>query len=111
MQNNMQSAALRMSASFDDARTQELQGFDEFQALMAQPMGSSPSDGVTSLMRTVDNSRVRLDEALTATAASPTRANMVDTMRRLSELDLSATLAGKIADKATKGLDRILNLQ
>lgn len=111
MQNDVQNAALRMSANFVDRQAQESRGFDEFQAMLAQPMESDSTHGVTSLMRTVDNARVRLDEALTVTAAHPTRANMVDTMRRLSELDLSATLAGKIADKATKGLDRILNLQ
>lgn len=111
MLNNVQNAALRMPANFNEARAQELQGFDEFQALMAQPMRASSPDAVTNLMRTVDSARVHLDGALAATAAHPTRVNMVDTMRRLSELDLSATLAGKIADKATKGLDRILNLQ
>lgn len=64
-----------------------------------------------SLLDSLDQSKVSLERALEVVAAHPSGRNVFDATRHLSEFDLKTLVIGKVVDKATKGIDRMMNMQ
>jgi hypothetical protein len=82
--------------------------FEEFNGLINSPIGISGNDSVFDIL---DRSKTSLQQSLELTASHPTAKNMFEATRHLSEFDLQTLVVGKVVDKATKGIDRMLNMQ
>ncbi|MDB5821265.1 MAG: Type secretion basal body protein YscI, HrpB, PscI [Rhizobacter sp.] len=81
---------------------------EEFNALINSPIGTSENESIFDI---VDRSKSTLQHSLELTAAHPTAKNMFEATRHLSKFDLQTLVIGKVVDKATKGIDRMLNMQ
>ena len=67
--------------------------------------------GNESVLDILDSSKASLKQSLDLAATQPTARNVFEATRRLSEFDLQTLVVGKVVDKATKGIDRMLNMQ
>jgi hypothetical protein len=67
--------------------------------------------GNESVLDVLDQSKASLQQSLDLVALQPNARNMFEATRRLSAFDLQTLVVGKVVDKATKGIDRMLNMQ
>lgn len=87
----------------------EAADWSEFSSLLHAPTGNGNDD--LAPLRTMDASHQSMKSILERTIDNPTAKNMFTATRQLSQFDLQTLLVGKVVDKATKGIDRMLNLQ
>jgi hypothetical protein len=68
-------------------------------------------DNDASFLDSFDQSKLSLQHALEVVAAHPSGQNVFDATRHLSNFDLKTLVLGKVVDKVTKGIDRMMNMQ
>jgi hypothetical protein len=87
----------------------EAADWSEFTSLLNTPNANGNDD--LAPLKTMDASHRSLKSILETTIENPTAKNMFAATRQLSQFDLQTLLVGKVVDKTTKGIDRMLNLQ
>jgi hypothetical protein len=102
-----QSTAAALSGDLPDELFDEVE-WAEFAAQFNSPQVFSGNESVLDIL---DQSKASLQQSLDLAALQPTGKNVFEATRRLSAFDLQTLVVGKVVDKATKGIDRMLNMQ